>query len=253
MRRARLSAERLADELLARAGVPAAGPVAVFGLAERLGASVAESPNMAQDGRLVPQGETAVILVKKGQPRARHRFTVGHELAHWALRSPALAGPVATAAREAFRSEEVLANTVAGALLMPRPWLQHRFPEARDRRYHDLRTLQRIAAAADVSLGAAIVRVRDVFGWNRTLLQWVHEAGAWEFGAEAGLYPWEEGLVMPCEGTRWALQSAAATGPVTKHVRLPLQLGDAPTVLDAEILPRRRDAVTLVSLPRSAA
>lgn len=250
MRRAALTAEHVAGHLLAHVGVAPTAPVPINYIANRLGAAIVPSSEMAQDGRLIPCGSTATILVRADRPRVRRNFTVAHELAHFALRSPALDGAPIRAARDAFRSEEVLANAVAGALLLPRAWLLQHFGVARRRCDQNLATLNRIARTADVSLGASIVRAREVLGWDRTLLHWTRNGRAWEFEAEAGLWPDQEGQIMPSADTQFRLNAMMSTGHEVAPCDLPVLFGHNERVLPAEVMVRHRDAVTLVSMPQ---
>jgi hypothetical protein len=264
MRRARELADQLATELLRRAttvvehserapdlrAAPAepAVPVNITAIATALGASTREV-EMAQDGLLVEDGETATIFVRASAPNVRRRFTIAHELAHWALRSPALSGAVVSETREAFRSEEILCDTVAGALLMPQAWMRRSFGTRARMSDSPLVVLDDAARTAQVSLAAATVRFRDVFRWRRALLQWKCENGRWEFYDEAGLMPWELGQIWPSADVSMFLWAAAASPGEVRCGRLPLCIGGAEVDACVELVGNRDSVAVLVALP----
>jgi Zn-dependent peptidase ImmA (M78 family) len=245
-------ADRLACELIDRAGVQHEAPIPIEDVAVRLGASVVPR-QIHQEGRLICHRSGATIIVASDQPPARRRFTVAHELAHWALRSPTLCSPLALRAKNAFKSEEVFCNTVAGALLLPRQWTVATFPEAADESQQSLALVYRIARSANVSLSATVVRLRDLCGWRRTLLHWTRERDQWIFDSEAGVMPFEQGLIIPGDSAAHALAGAAAEaaagGPTVQQWPLPLMIGNSDEDVWAEVSANRAGAVALIELP----
>jgi uncharacterized protein DUF955 len=237
---------RLADEfalgLLRRNGVSVRSPVDVHQLAELAGVSISEA-EIKQDGRFLP-GPPPTILVKAGQPWARQRFTIAHELGHWAV---AADGDRSASLREAFHSEEVLCNSVAAALLMPRPWILSTFPGAAEDR--SLAMLQRVARAAGVSLSAAVIRLRDVFEWRKTLLHWSRVEGEWLFDGEAGVYPSEQGAIMPCSSATFTLNEVRNAGRGIQRCALPLRVFRSEEAIQAEVLPLRHGVAALIDAP----
>ena len=249
MRRARFLADKLARELLSRAEVPAAARVDIRAVADRLGAQVI-SIKMAQDGRLVMDGDKALIYTNADQPRARQRFTVAHELGHFACRSPRLSSPVVEGTREAFRSSETMCDTIAGSLLMPYWWVKREFRAAPNDDERPLSVVQDLARAADVSLAAALVRLRDVLGWRQTLLHWTKDDEGWTFDAEAGLFPWEQGMVIPAKSVGMHLSHARAKGTgAIQETCLPLVLGGYEGQVYAEVIARSNSVIALIELP----
>jgi IrrE N-terminal-like domain len=91
-------------------------PVDVHRIAQRLGVTLGWTDH--HSGELRVDGDNAVILLKRGEPLVRQRFTVAHELGHLMLH------PVERAFRHsdntfAGTTLEVQANQFAADLLMP--------------------------------------------------------------------------------------------------------------------------------------
>jgi Zn-dependent peptidase ImmA (M78 family) len=259
MRDALAAAEALAAEMRVRSGLASCPvPIPVREVAIELGISLLPRAQMEGDGRLYWDriSSSASMMVNEAQPEARQRFTVAHETAHWMLRAPQHASDSVGRARAAFVSEEALCNAVAGALLMPSGWLRE-CAFAGGPWTQDLRTIERVAHAADVSLEAAVVRLRDVFGWDRTLVNWVKvrdRAGRleWRVEREAGLYPWQRGVVRASEETGHALTELACSRQrIHSGVRIGIQVG-AERDVPVEVRARSTSAVTLVPVPRYA-
>ncbi len=258
MQRARRLADQLARELLAAARVEATPPIDVARAARCLGADVQQS-EIAEDGHLVVLDPLhALIRLRDGQPAVRQRFTLAHELGHWSLRSPRFASTSAAATRQQFTSEEVMCDAVAGALLMPRAWLMSTFPEAAELAHDELALVARVARAAGASMGAAIIRLRDVFGWRRMLLHWVPHDGGWLFDSHAGVMPWERRRVRPTRAAGFTLMAIGAeTAGVPPDERRPTHRW-LPLIVDgvegdhlAEILVFRDLSVALIDAPAS--
>ena len=84
--------------------------------------------NIDGDGYYVPLGATgAEILVKASSAETRKRFTIAHELGHWAL-----ARIVGSGSGESFQPTSVgpwrleeWCNAFAASLLIPEPWLMN--------------------------------------------------------------------------------------------------------------------------------
>ena len=239
-------ARQLADEFaqgwLQDLGVPARARVDVHGMASALGLEVVAAA-IKHDGQLA-LGSPPRILVQDGQPLARQRFTVAHELGHWAVHT---GRTVEIGLDQAFHSEEMLCNAVAGALLMPLPWLRKAFPEAAHSQ--ELQMVQELARLANVSLGAAVIRLRDAFGWRKTLLHWSRVGGEWVFDGEAGVYPREQGAIVPSSNVVFALNEVRNSSRGIQRCTLPLRIFRAERQVAAEVLPLRKGAVVLVDAP----
>jgi Zn-dependent peptidase ImmA (M78 family) len=248
MQVARRAAEHLADELRARAGVPAEGPIDVYRVANACSAVVVLDPDLRFDAQLLPQGERAVIRVQARHPEARQRFSVAHEVAHWAVMAPQLQTPAARRVNSAFTSEEVMANLVAGAILMPSMWMRARFGHAGDHRYHRLATVAAVASGAGVSLEAAMVRLRWMFRWDMTLVHWTRGGQRWVLDREAGVLPWEHGRVDAAAEAEDVLAWAAATRP--ECCELPLIIDGIERMLTVETSVRSDGILALVPLSK---
>jgi hypothetical protein len=244
MRRARQLAEQLADELAGRAGAGREGPLDVEAVALRLGLAVSYD-EIRQDGRFLP-GPYPTIIVKRAQHAARQRFTIAHELAHWAVWED---HPLAAQVRDEFSSEEMLCNTVAAALLMPRGWVWERFKKDADE--PGMAVVQGLAGEAGVSLGAAVIRLRDVFAWDKTLLHWSRSRGEWVFDGEAGVYPWEEGAIVPSSNVSFVLNDVRNGGAGVQRRLLTLRVFREEREVVAELLPQRNGVAVLIDAPEA--
>jgi Zn-dependent peptidase ImmA (M78 family) len=253
MWRAGQLAEQLATQILRAADPAFMGyrVVDVHGVAERLGVAIIHGA-IPQDGRLVVDDGHPLICVQLDQPWVRERFTVAHELAHWALRSPGLQNDLTTATRRAFVSEETLCDTVAGAMLLPATATTRAFRWARATQRHTLFSLYDIATQTEVSLGTAAVRMRDLFGWRRSLLHFVCQDGRYAFDSEAGIFPWEEGRIVPTAETEWELRRLSAGGSRIQQVALPLAVDGSLLAVPADVSVTHERAIAFLRQPNGA-
>lgn len=238
--KARLGAERLAEELLEDYECRPKAPVDIYALATKLGL-VIEETSINQDGRFLP-GPPPTILIKAGQPKARERFTVAHEIAHYAVR-----GEKGLGLRNEFTSEETLCNSLGAALLIPGSWARDNLKKASRRR--DLATLSTVAAQAQVSMSAALIRLRDLFAWEKTLLHWSRVGGEWSFDGEAGVYPWEQGAIMPSRNLQFVLNDFRNSFAGTQQCQIPLRVGRREIAVPAELKMLQRGVVALIDAP----
>jgi hypothetical protein len=242
--RAGRRADTLASEVLARYGLGEGPRIDPWALAVGLHVAVFDSDRV-EDGCVTWAGDGAVVLLARTAPVQRRRFTLAHELGHVLVRDGQPATAALLAAREAFRSEEILCDALAGALLMPRGWISSRFRDSPQR----LSVIHTLAVAACVSLSAALVRLREVHGWQRTLLQWRADGGGWIYDAEAGIWPSEQGLIKPSEGSSWALSAHRRSSHLTQIVELPLQVAGEERDVSAEVRFARDRAIVLIDSP----
>jgi hypothetical protein len=243
MRRASTLVERAALEALAIAGQEPRAPVAIPALAEALRLEVADLP-IEQDGRLYISGDSAQVVINSEEPLARRRFTFAHEAAHWLLHGPVLDEELKSLLRRSYDSEEYLCDKLAAALLLPLDWVRGIADQPRD-----LTSLRTIAAQAEVSLSATLVRLRDVLGWRLTLYQWAKDGHHWVLTGEAGLLPAQQGLLRTTEETELELERLASRD--TSRDGLGVRLGSAETRLpgDVTVNPYTRQALALLKLP----
>jgi Zn-dependent peptidase ImmA (M78 family) len=129
-----MSLERLAEGLLANAGVKSA-PIRLDRVAKHLGVRI-QNADLGEDcsGVLVRNGNRAVIGVNEDHHSNRQRFSIAHEIAHFVLHSGDTY--IDKGYRVQFRDlesgsgtkrEEMEANAFAAALLMPAAWLRDAF------------------------------------------------------------------------------------------------------------------------------
>src|SRR6202035_4201966 len=191
-------ASQLAEELLDRCGGGPCPQIDPWGLADTLGVAVFDDANLLEDGNFRWTAAGPVVMLRADAAIERRRFTLAHEPGHVVGGEDPFTSPLAE-----FSHKKTFCDALAGALLMPYCWVRDRFFGAP----HDLGTVSRLAGEAGASLSAALVRLREVHGWRRVLLQWRAEGGGWVYDAEAGLWPSERGLIKPSEGTTWALSA----------------------------------------------
>jgi hypothetical protein len=238
-RTARL-ADRLALRLISEYGVSPKPDVDVHTLARRANIEIDELP-LDQDGYMQPLGDGRIrVVINVSAPRQRQRFTLAHELGHYLVHIQA----DAALAQEARQSEEVFCNIFAGSLLMPRDWLEDNYAESPP----SLQTLVNVARQTQVSLSAAAVRLRDVFGWRCVLLQWERQQHVWELDAQAGLVGTRSGFLADSEGTPWALQELSAQQR-NQVAWLPVRWDHDEVMFLADVSVRRERILALVQVP----
>jgi hypothetical protein len=113
----------------------------------------------------------------------------------------------------------------------------------------DLRTIECLATDARVSLSAAVVRLRHVLGWRRTLLQWRAEGARWTYDAEAGVWPSEQGVIKSSEGTSWVFNAMRSGGIACDTIDLPLRVANSLRDVPAEVRITHGRALVLVDSP----
>ncbi|HEX2240152.1 MAG TPA: ImmA/IrrE family metallo-endopeptidase [Actinomycetota bacterium] len=157
-------------------------PIDVHAVAARCGVRVVEYASLHEDGRFSWEGNTPVVGLRRDRSLARKRFTLAHELAHWALSSHVSDGPSYRRMTLDPSAEERLCDAIAGALLMPSPWVQRWAddPLSLDR-------LREMATKAGVSLSAAAVRLAETRGEVSMLLRWRTVGGLWILAGMAGV------------------------------------------------------------------
>lgn len=118
----RLEAVQAANELLADQHVEQESRIDVFGLCESLGLWLVFKPMRNLLGAFVPSGSGGVLITTQ-RPLSVQRYTVAHELGHWALehdREIALDDEVCVLGFHKNEREQ-LAQLFAAHLLMPPP------------------------------------------------------------------------------------------------------------------------------------
>jgi Zn-dependent peptidase ImmA (M78 family) len=241
------SIDHLAVWLLARARLPLRPPRSrIRLLAAQLGARRILSEELDhEDGRLEVRNGEIVIILSSSLSETRRNFTLAHEVAHLVLVQPDL-GLVPLRRRLELDDEERLCDQLAGALLMPAPWVTRRY----SRRPQTLFNLRDCAQEAETSLSATAVRLTRVVSWQRMLLRWRRSTQAWRLLSTAGHNP----------GLGTSLQSTTATGELMEELRnlysgyrrtwLPLEMRGRPVAIRAEVYVSGRSGLALIDLER---
>jgi hypothetical protein len=248
-------AELLAEELRERGQLPLSPriPIDHRRVLELYGLKLHKMP-MEFDGQLLPGGERfATVLVNSAHPRVRQRFTIAHELAHWSLRNPVLRSELAVATRGLFGSEEVLCNSVAGALLMPRAWLEDRFSVAALPHRQNLEGVRSVGHECGLSPQAAVIRLHAVFDWQFGVLHWTRvrlRSGEfrWVLDSESGIPRRHEGVIRPARSVGGTLDRALAAPDVVHELELPLVVGGEEIFPKVEVIAHDNSALAHVPL-----
>ena len=241
------SADALALRVLSSYGVASQPVVDVHALAYRMGVHAIMDAPLLEDGHITRnEAGHAVIRLRQDAPPARRRFTLAHELGHLVLSD---GGPLSFSAhrtRESFSAEESMCDAIASGLLMPSPWLQGTY-----RTWPvEFSTVWAVARAAEVSLSAALVRLRELLGWRKSLLRWAREDGVWHLEGQAGLFPSQRRLASNADETGWQLMHLGAQQPgQIVRTQLQLQISGASAAIDAEVLVRNNGAYAMLELP----
>jgi hypothetical protein len=234
----------LATQVLRDLGLSSEPPIDVDLVARRLGVVEITDALLVEDGRLEREGAQTRILIRRGVRTGRRRFTVAHELAHLLLAEDT-GDLVARRARLAVDGEERFCDQFAAALLLPRDWLRSRY-EGKPRR---LAVVRDVVTRADSSMAAAVIRLDEVLGWNRSLLRWRADQGRWRLVAGAGVPPNLLGEIGTGPTTRQSLDLAARCARGDVRLTLPLVVAGALTPVEAEVSIRNRTALALTALP----
>lgn len=167
--RRRQEAIEKANALLAQSG-PAEPPVDVEELARRQGVEVRyEDLEDQTSGVLVRKNGDAVIGVNRNHHRNRRRFTVAHELGHWALHSEESGYFVddftvhyrGDGSTRGYDPRESEANAFAASLLMPEDALRNDLAGRRIDASDDDQ-LSKLADRYEVSLQALTIRLANL-------------------------------------------------------------------------------------------
>ena len=176
---AKAQLDRIVIELLLDARAPACIPVELPTIARYLGCSeIRTRPLGLHHARTEVSREGIVITLNVDQSFTRQRFALAHEIGHLLLAHPRYEFLAAVRRDAGLTDSERFCNDFAGRLLLPAAWLVwlRRHPVA-------IQGLCEHAAAAQVSLAAALLRLRETRRWTFSMLQWRRSYGSWEFAA----------------------------------------------------------------------
>jgi hypothetical protein len=213
-------------------------------MADQFGAVVLDD-RLDHAGDFQLMGSTALIRVNRADPEERRRFTLAHELTHWLHAADPVGMEAVTETRAAGWSEEYLADKTAGAMLLPREWLKSYYAGSPQ----TLQTLGELARSCQVSLSAALVRMRDVERWRKSLFHWERERGEWILAGEAGFLPSQRGIVGSTQSTWCDLDRLLDTDWGTYTAPLRLRCGETEMHFDAEVRVGSGRVLALLELP----
>jgi Zn-dependent peptidase ImmA (M78 family) len=237
-----------AELALERLGIGLQPPIDLELLAGRLGVDEIQATDLLEDGRLERTDDATRILLRAANHRTRRRFTLAHELAHLLVaRDPE--GALVAHRRPMDRSvEERFCDALAASLIMPRAWVIADFATAPQ----VLATAMQMARMADVSLSAAVVRLRELCSWNSSLLRWARNGSQWKLVSIVGAPPrlkkaigTDERTSTTLERTRIDCAGTVRTGTLT------LQLAGVDTRIAGDLVVRSSSAAMLAALPRA--
>ena len=145
-------------ELLDELGIINPVDIDIEAIAEYCGATVLYQPLQGAEARIIGHGDRAIITVNEASPRGRQRFSVGHELGHWAWDR----GKVAISCDDrkfagewTGKDKESVANKYASDLLMP----VQMFKPAVGRKNVTFETVRMLADVFQSSLTATAIRL----------------------------------------------------------------------------------------------
>jgi Zn-dependent peptidase ImmA (M78 family) len=236
--------ERFAARVMEAAGLQPVAPVPLERLAAAYGVDSIVRSVMIEDGRLEQRNGRTVIFLREGSMATRQRFTLAHELGHLMLAKP----DEDFTARRMWSGpdrEERFCDQFAAAVLLPRDWVIAQFGGAPER----LSVVRKLARTAEASLSASLLRLREVLGWERSLLHWRRYEGDWRLISTAGL-PRHAHNRLTSEAATRALLDALTYGPDTQEISLPIALAGRSTVIPAEASVGERSAVALAAFAR---
>lgn len=219
-------------------------PVDVRSLAYQLGVTSIDYARLVEDGRLVTDGREARILLRENTNSRRTQFTIAHELAHLLLTEP---GQAAVERRLLTDTDvERFCDQFAAALLLPRDWVRERFSRSPEK----LASLRQLSQSSSTSMAASLVRLQQVVGWRRMLLQWRRVGETWTFRWGAGVPGSIHGRIRTPSTAREMIGEIQRTTRRDFDVTLPLLVAGRRCDLAAELSVRGASAIALVEPPR---
>ena len=141
-------------------------PVDVERLAKAMGMRVDKDPSISESGMVKMDGDTPVITVNSTEYGPRQRFTIGHEIGHFALGHLNNAERCCRDDSASFSTGtkspiERQANQFAAALLMPRNVLEYAIGK---RGYTKLDQLARLFGVSEVAMKWRLINLGIVHG-----------------------------------------------------------------------------------------
>lgn len=234
--------DRLAKWLLGHLGFDLQPPIPVESIAFALGVDRIHRLPLVEDGRLELHAGRATIYLRDDVPVARQRFTLAHELGHLVLAGPERELVARRMEGVRFSSEERFCDQFAAALLMPSKWIHSEFAGAAPQ----LGIARNLAERSESSLSASVVRLREVLGWQTSLLHWRRYEGRWRMTTAAALPRGLHNQVTSSEETRLVLESLAGCDRDLRGI-LPLAVRGQTWRVPVEITVSRNGAVAMAA------
>lgn len=145
-------------DLLDELGISKPDDLDIEAIAEYCGATVLYQPLEGAEARIIGHGDRAIISVNEASPRGRQRFSVGHELGHWAWDRGKIAFSCDNrkfSGEWTGRDKESVANKYASDLLLP----VHMFKPVANKKAITFDTVRAIADSFQTSLTATAIRL----------------------------------------------------------------------------------------------
>jgi len=190
--------------------------VDVFDLAERVGAEAVVVRELPEDGRVEDSPYSTKIFLAGLPAKERRRFTLSHELGHLVLSDPKVFRLLRSSLHTDKLDVETLCDAFAAELLMPRKWVSRQYEDEPER----LDVLYDVAERAEVSLAASAVRLKNVLGWQSSLL-YFHRRRDWAPTIVAGRIPGHHiELSGKTASTLWALETTGEAPAARRTIEL---------------------------------
>lgn len=145
-------------ELLNELGITKPEDIDIEAIAEYCGATVLYQPIEGAEARIIGHRNRAIIGVSNASPRSRQRFSVGHELGHWAWDRGKIAFSCDNrkfAGEWTGTDKESVANKYASELLLP----EHMFKPAATKKPLTFETVRALADSFQTSRTATAIRL----------------------------------------------------------------------------------------------
>lgn len=236
--------DAFASEPLGEIGIYDQPPINVYDLARRLGVTEIRTAPLVEDGRLEVSHNQVRIRLRSGLSPARRRFTIAHELAHLLIENrPEMAKRV----RVPTTGIERRCDEMAAAILLPYSWVMDNYSHSTA----SMATVRDLADAAHVSMGAAVVRLKEVLGWHYSLLRWRRDTERWRFVAGAGVPKPFFGKIQSAPTTTATLEALLSQQGRDHVTVLPVSVRSAVRLLRAEVSLRGNTSIALTDLLQS--
>ena len=133
-------------------------PVNVYEISRKMGVELVSDPSLPVSGEFsLEEKNKPLIKVNTSKSHLCQRFTLAHELGHFALNhGPAFRDPASNFSGNIWDKKEVEANKFAAALLMPEPAV--RFFVDKEK----ITSIEKLAKYFDVSTSGMIYRLKDL-------------------------------------------------------------------------------------------